>query len=216
MTSKLRKPHNDESDDCVKLVYISGPNLYSYSFIEREPEIYEFFRLFYKTPGTMYSKENVVVEEENGKIRGLFLAYPASDMKQLARNMLKCIKEMFMISGFLNILKMIFRLRLNKYLPVTEHDGFFISNLAVFEEYRGKGIAVKLLERAEEMAIEKGLNKLSLVVEIDNSRAKRVYEKFGFQEVKKVVLPKKYNKYNLFGFYKMIKEISGNYPYHLF
>jgi len=55
MTSKLRKPYNDESDDCVKLIYISGPHLYSYSMIEREPKIYEFFKLLYKKPGTMYS-----------------------------------------------------------------------------------------------------------------------------------------------------------------
>jgi len=210
MISKLRKPYNNDSDDCAKLIYISGPHIYSYSFIEKEPKIYEFIKLLYKKPGNLYSKENVVVEEENDKIRGLLLAYPASDMKNLVIQMLKCTKGMFMISGFLNFFKMVFRLRLNKYLPGTENDEFFISNLAVFEEYRGKGIAVKLLEKAEEMAKEKGLNKLSLYVETDNSHAKRVYEKFGFQEVKKVVLPKKYNKHNLFGFYKLIKRIEDN------
>ena len=208
MTSMLRKPNNDESDDCVRLMYISAPYIYSYAFVAREPHLYELLRLFYKTPGNMYSKENIVVEEENGKIRGLILAYMASDMKRLSKNMLHCIKGMFMISSFLNILKMISRFRLNKYLPVTENDGFYISNLAVFEEHRGKGIAVKLLESVEEMATESGLNKLSLVVEIDNSHAIRVYERFGFQKVKKVVLPKKYNEHNLFGFYKMIKEIG--------
>ncbi|MFC2069602.1 GNAT family N-acetyltransferase [Chloroflexota bacterium] len=207
MISKLRQPDNNESDDCARLIYISGPHLYSYSFIEKEPEIYELFKLFYKQPGNAYSKENVVVEEENGKIRGLILAYPASDMKILTMKTLKCIKGMFMIAGVLNFIKMLFRLRLNTYLPGLENDEFFISNLAVFEEYRGKGIAVKLLEKAEEMAIEKGLNKLSLYMEIDNSQAERVYEKFGFREVKKVVLPEKYNKHNLFGFYKMLKTI---------
>ena len=189
-------------------MYISSPHIYSYSLVEREPKPYGLLRLFFKTPGTMYSKDNIVVEEENGKIRGLMLAYPASDMKQLGKNMLKCIKEMIRLSGFLNILKMIFRMGLNRYLPVTEDDGFYISNLAVFEEYRGKGIATKLLEKSEEMAIEKGLLKLSVYVEIDNTPAKRVYEKYGFQEVEKVVLPEKYNKHNLFGFYKMIKRIG--------
>jgi ribosomal protein S18 acetylase RimI-like enzyme len=91
-----------------------------------------------------------------------------------------------------------------------EKDELFISNLAVFEEYRGKGIAVKLLEKAEEMATEKGLNKLSLYVETDNSHAKRVYEKFGFQEVKKSMLPQEFHKHNLFGFYKMRKVIGEN------
>ena len=113
-----------------------------------------------------------------------------------------------MISGFLNFIKMMFRLRLNKYFPGTENDEFFISNIAVFEEFRGKGIAVKLLQKAEEIALEKGLSKLSLYVEIDNSHAIRVYEKFGFHEVEKLMLPEKYNKYNLYGFYKVMKRIG--------
>ena len=91
--------------------------------------------------------------------------------------------------GILNFLKMMFRLKLNKHFPKIKKDEIFISNLAVFEEYRGKGVAVKLLEKAEEMAMENGLNKLSLYTEIDNAHAKRIYKKFGFQEVKKVVLP---------------------------
>lgn len=207
MPSKLREPYIDESGDCARLLYISGPHIYSYSFVESKPKLYELFALFYKTPGTVYSREHIVVEEEDGEIRGLILSYPAKDMQQLGKNLLGCIRGMLMISGPLNFLRMLFRLRLNKYLPVTEHDGLYISNLAVFEEYRGMGIAVKLLKRVEETALERGLNKLSLIVEIDNSRAIKVYEKFGFQVVERVILPKEYNKYNLFGFDKMIKEM---------
>ncbi len=105
MTSKLRKPLNNEWDDCVKLIYLSGPHLYSYSFIEKEPKIYEFFNLFYKNPGNSYSKENVMVEEENGKIRGVLLAYPASNIKRFGKNMVKHIKGMVMISGFYKMVK---------------------------------------------------------------------------------------------------------------
>ncbi|MFC1901280.1 GNAT family N-acetyltransferase, partial [Chloroflexota bacterium] len=68
----------------------------------------------------------------------------------------------------------------------------------------------KLLDKAEEMAVEAGLNKLSLYVEIDNNHAKNVYEKHGYQEVKKVVLPENYNKHNLFGFYKMLKVLEAD------
>lgn len=208
MISKLRKPNNDESDNCVRLIYISGPYLYSYSFIRREPKIYEFLQLFFKNPGTMLSKEHVFVEEENGTIRGLILTYPARDMKQMGKNMLKFLKEMYTISGFFNFFKILFRFKMNFHFPGTKNDELFISNLAVFKEYRGKGIAVKLLDKAEELAREKNLTKLSLYTEIDNHHAIRVYEKYGFQKVKKAVLPKKYNKHNLFGFYKMIKGIG--------
>ena len=71
MVSKLREPNNVESNDCVKLLYISGPNLLTYLFIEREPKIYEILHFFYKNPG-LFSKDNIIVEEENNNIRGLF------------------------------------------------------------------------------------------------------------------------------------------------
>lgn len=208
MRSTLRRPYHDEADDCVQLLYISGPHLYEYCFIEREPNSHEMLKLLYATPDTLYSQEHIVVEEEHGKIRGLLLAYPARDMKRLGMRMLKCLRGMFMISGVVNVVKMMFRLRLNTYFPGTAHDEFFISNLAVFEEHRGKGIAVKLLNKAEEMALEKGLQTLSLYVEIDNAHAKRVYEKFGFREVDKIVLPKTYHTHHLFGFHKFIKRIG--------
>lgn len=210
MTSKIREPYDNESDECARLIYISGPNIYSYSFVAGEPKIYEFLKLFYKAPGTMFSKGNIIIEEENGEIRGLLLAYPASDMMKMAIRMLKSIKQMIKIGGLSNFLRMLFRLRLNKYLPRIKRDEFYISNLAVFEEYRGKGIATKLLDRAEEMAAGKGLRKLSLYVETDNHHAKKVYEKRGFQEVKKAVLPESYNKYGLYGSYKMVKELDEN------
>ena len=208
MISELRTPDNGEADDCAKLIYISGPHLYSYIFVEDEPKIYDLIKFLYDTPGSMIAKEKIVIEEENGKIRGLILAYPASDMKKMAIPMLRSIKGLLLINGLLNLLKMLYRLKLNRHFPGIEDDELFISNLAIFEEYRGKGVATKLLDKAEEMAIEKGLNKLSLYVETDNLHAKRVYEKRGFKEVKKAVLPESYNKYNLYGFYKMVKGIS--------
>jgi len=76
------------------------------------------------------------------------------------------------------------------------------------EEFRGKGFGVELLKKAEELAHEKGYNKLSLAVEFYNKDAKRIYEKFGFNETDKVEFPKKYRKYSIDGFYKMVKVLN--------
>jgi ribosomal protein S18 acetylase RimI-like enzyme len=209
VTAKLRKPYNEESDDCVKLLYISGPSLFSYLYIEKEPEIYALFKKFFDKPGTTFSKENIIVEEESGTIRGLILAHPVSHLQQYLLNELKCIGEMKrgLFHFLVTLVKMLIRVKLAIHYPRLENNEFFICNLAVFKEYRRRGIARKLLNRIEEIAIEKGFHNLSLYVETDNHHAKRVYEKFGFQEVKKAVFPKKYNKHGLFGFYKMVKKI---------
>ena len=207
MTTILRTPYDHEAGDCARLLFISAPSVYSYSLTEDQPKLHELLRLFFRTPGNMHSKENMMVEEEDGKIRGVVLAYPARDMKRLARNTAKCFREMISIAGFRDVVRMILRLPINRYLPMTEEDGLSVANLAVFEEHRGKGVAVRLMQRAQEIAVEKGLDKLTLVVEIDNSRARRVYEKFGFREVERVDFPSRYHRYGLLGYYKMVKDL---------
>lgn len=203
----IRKPKDYESNDCVNLLYISGQDLYTYFFIDQKPKIYDVLTLFYKKPG-IYSKENILIEEDNGNIKGLILAYPAQRMKQMSKQMFKIIKDIILISGFVNFIKMVARFKLNFYFPKLENDELFISNLAVFNNYRKQGVAKRLLNAAEEIGIEKGLNKISLYLEIDNFIAKDVYLKYGFTEESKVILPKRYNKHNLFGFYKMVKALD--------
>lgn len=203
----IRKPRDNEADDCVRLLYISGPDLYTYIFLDREPEIYDLLNLFYRKSG-IYSKENIIVEEENGKVKGLILAYPAKEMKHLSKKMIHLIKDIIVIRGLHHFLKMIARFRLNFYFPKTEKDELFISNLAVFDNFRNQGIAKRLLNTVEKIAAEKGLKKLSLYVEIDNAIAKTVYLRYGFTEESKVVLPERYNTCNIFGFYKMVKALD--------
>ena len=204
----IRKPKDHDSDDCAKLLFISGPDLFTYIFIERKPEIYDLLKLFYENSG-IYSKENILIDEENGIAKGLILAYPAQEMKEMSKQMFSLMKDILLISGLVKFFKMIARFKLNLNFPKLENDELFISNLAVFDNFRKQGVAKRLLNKAEEIAVEKGLKKLSLYLEIDNTLAKDVYLRYGFTEEKKVVLSKRYNKHNLFGFYKMVKVLSA-------
>ncbi len=203
----IREPKDNEADDCVKLLYLSGPDLYTYIFIDREPKIYDLLNLFYQEPG-IFSKNNILVEEENENIKGLILAYPAQEIKQMSKQMRGLIKKMISICGLVNFIKIVLRFKLNSYFPKLEDDEFFISNLAVFENYRKQDVAKRLLNTSEKIAIEKGLKKLCLFLDIDNNIAKEVYQKYGFTQESKVVLPKRYNKHNLFGYYKMVKVLD--------
>lgn len=210
MAVNVREPYDYESDECVRLIYISGPHLFSYIYLEKEPKIYDIFKTFFTHNDTMFSRESIIIEEENGKVRGLVIAHPVNDLNKLLINELKCIKEMK--SGFFAFLKsffkMFFRSIITIYYPRLKKNELFICNLAVFHEYRRKGIASKLLKKTEEIAVKKGMNYLSLYVEIDNDIAIKFYKKYGFKEEKKAVFPKRYNKYTLFGFYKLIKSLG--------
>ncbi|PZD92895.1 hypothetical protein DNH61_25705 [Paenibacillus sambharensis] len=204
----IRKPTGNESADCIKLMYMSGPEIFSYFFTVREPEVYSYINVFYTKPDVLFSSGNVWVKTENDKVCGLLLAVPAREMKQMDKNMMKYGKELSKTAGFSNTIRMMFRSGLQKYLTSVNHDDeYYISNLAVLEEYRGRGFGVELLHQAEELAREQGFNKLSLAVEFRNSAAIRIYEKFGFRQTDKVDFPRKYHKHSIDGFYKMVKVL---------
>ena len=56
---------------------------------------------------------------------------------------------------------------------------FYIDSLAVSLPYRNQGVGTALIEKAKEMAKEKGISVVTLAVEPEN-KAKRLYQKLGF------------------------------------
>lgn len=61
--------------------------------------------------------------------------------------------------------------------------GFFIGNVAVHPNWRGRGIASALIEAALEVIATQGGRWVGLEVDADNRVARRLYERRGFQEV---------------------------------
>lgn len=69
--------------------------------------------------------------------------------------------------------------QVNKYLPEVPE----LNAIGVFPpEKRSQGIGRQLIDRAEMIVKDKGFKQVSLAVEIDNSRAKELYEKLGYKD----------------------------------
>lgn len=67
---------------------------------------------------------------------------------------------------------------------------WYINAIATFENHRGKGVGRFLIADAEEQAKIARCNLLSLIVTTENTNAKHLYERLGFQAVSKLpVLP---------------------------
>ena len=70
-----------------------------------------------------------------------------------------------------------------------------ISDLAVATPYEARGVGLRLLEAAEDWARGQGYNLLSLIVFAGNTRARQLYDNYGFgPEVLKYVKPVKPGK----------------------
>ncbi|MCJ1415099.1 N-alpha-acetyltransferase mak3 [Xylographa parallela] len=62
----------------------------------------------------------------------------------------------------------------------------YIAMLAVKEEYRGKGIATKLVRMAIDAMIEKDADEIALETEVTNTAAMKLYERLGFLRSKRL------------------------------
>ena len=70
-------------------------------------------------------------------------------------------------------------------LPGAAPDSIELYQLYVLEPWKGRGIAASLMEWAIGEARLRGAAELRLTVYIDNHRARRFYERYGFEEVGK-------------------------------
>lgn len=68
------------------------------------------------------------------------------------------------------------------YSKLEEVDSYYVCGVAVISDQRGQGIGSRFMALAEKHALEKGFNKISLIVFEKNVRAKQLYERLGYVE----------------------------------
>ncbi|QPG75608.1 hypothetical protein FOA43_002965 [Brettanomyces nanus] len=62
----------------------------------------------------------------------------------------------------------------------------YIGMLTVTEQYRGQGIAKKLIDKSLDIMVDKKCDEIILETEVVNKKALRLYENFGFVRVKRL------------------------------
>ncbi|MCX5995993.1 MAG: GNAT family N-acetyltransferase, partial [Chloroflexi bacterium] len=60
-------------------------------------------------------------------------------------------------------------------IGVVKDKEYYISNIAIYPEYRAAGIGTKLIFAAEEEAKKGGAERVTLDVEVENTGASRLY-----------------------------------------
>ncbi|MEA4908999.1 MAG: GNAT family N-acetyltransferase [Anaerolineaceae bacterium] len=84
---------------------------------------------------------------------------------------------------------------------------YYVAHLAVLPEFRRQGVASALLRRAEERARAAGLRRCSLIVDLDNQAAQRLYARVGYRVVATLVTPERLARYGTRGYRRMVQEL---------
>ena len=94
------------------------------------------------------------------------------------------------------------------FIKEAEKDELHLANLAVKPRNRGKGIGSQALTYFEQKARQAGFSKVSLAVDINNQKARQLYERLGYQVKAMNVAPKKRAQHSISGSLRMVKDLD--------
>ncbi|MGR3278311.1 GNAT family N-acetyltransferase [Acaryochloris marina NIES-2412] len=116
----------------------------------------------YERENTLFSYQNCTLATINDVIAGMIVAFPmiVDDVAEPEDDPV-----------------------LAPYSKLEADKTYYICGIAVFSNYREQGIGSQLMKLAETHAVEKGFGKLSLIVFEENSGAKHLYNRLGYQEI---------------------------------
>ncbi len=137
---------------------------------QEEEAILEVLHYFFSHPDNRLSYENTLIIEIEGNVAGLIVTYLGSDAEQLDGPIVDRLREK------------------NNNSEITtekeaEPEDFYIDTVSVNPQFWGRGIGTALIEAAQELAISKGHRRISLNVEVENTRAHGLYNKLGYKTV---------------------------------
>jgi ribosomal protein S18 acetylase RimI-like enzyme len=160
-------------------------------------------RLFLKHQNR-FSYQFTDIAEVDGQAAGLLLSYPSGIMKNLEIPM---ALQLLKISGLVEFIRFV-----HNALPLSQikEAGFgeqFINNVAVLPTFQGLGIGSQLLAFVEGKAKTTGLGMSSLCVDIDNERARRLYERLGYQVIGTIEFERLSRTIGYKGFHRMAKVL---------
>lgn len=164
---KIRTARKEDSRKIAELFSISSDGVADYTWstlAEPGEDILDVGERRYSREDTQFSYQNCTIAEIDGEIVGMPAAFPIeSEESNDGRKDIDPI--------------------LAPYTKLEQPNSYYIAGMAVFPEYRGKGIGSKFLEIAEQQARGLGLNQISLIVFEGNRGAKRLYERHGYYEL---------------------------------
>jgi ribosomal protein S18 acetylase RimI-like enzyme len=192
----FRPAKRDECRTIARLYSISSDGLADYiwtTLAKPGEDILDVGERRYSNEDLLFSYKNCLVVEHKGEIIGMLVAFPMylPDGPNAANE-----PDPVLVP----------------YAKLEKDSSYYIMGVAVFPEYRGKGIGTRFLELAAGKAREYGLSQLSLIVFEQNEGAKRLYERHGFYEIaREAVVPHDLIHYNGYALL-MVKDILYHAP----
>ncbi len=194
----IRSASKRDKEDFARLLIMSAqyfPQLFGKNI---EQTLQKLFVL----PKNLFSYEHVTIAEADGHTAAMALGYGYKEKKKENLHtgyLLFCYHWGAMISKLPTFLSF------NSSVGQLAKEQFYLSNIAVYPKYRGRGIGKILMQKALEQAKKQGYNTMVLDVEKYNNPAISLYKKLGFEIINEFKLSPIKGKQ--LTFYRMVKGL---------
>ena len=182
----IKNAQKQDAKICIKLLNLAMEDIaYKLSGYDDPLKSDEILEKFFKSETNRLSYKNVYVYKRDDVIIAAMCAYFGGDVAKLDSEISQHLKA------------------LGKDAQIEKEcfdDEFYIDSIAVDEKFRGQGLAKELILHSFARAKELGHKKVSVIVDINKSKVRKVYDSLGFKfNTKKII--------NLHEYDHMIKEI---------
>ncbi|NVK39211.1 MAG: GNAT family N-acetyltransferase [Gammaproteobacteria bacterium] len=165
------------AESTCELIYQSGPASFDYIFnIQHGPEVRVFLRHLFRTRKTMFSHKHHLVCLHKDQVVGSLGHF---SLKSHKKTFWSNACTILLHYGWRSIIKGIqFE---NRLVKAPKNDCLYLCHIAVKPEFRGKGIASRLILNMKALAKKEGYRALSLDVAQKNQTALNLYLSLGFK-----------------------------------
>lgn len=167
---EIRKALASEAETIAELMLFAMKDI-AFEFIGEHNELKakEFLTALIRSPKNQYSFENTWVLTQNNQIAGSFTIYDGSKLTELREPVLAYLAQYYNQS----------------FIPQdeTESGEYYIDTIGVFPKFRGQGLGHKILDYIIKEFAEKEHKTIGLLVDINNPKAKKLYDSKGFKVV---------------------------------
>jgi len=169
-----RKGRAEDMKDFSHLILLSAPTFFPLIFASNTAEV---MKKLFQQPRNLFSFEHSYFIEVNGKIAGMVLGY---NWEQKRREELHTGLLLAKYLKWSLFSKIFYLLKAQNMVGKIAENEYYLSNIAVYSEFRGLGLGTKLLSEIERETKKTGDNKIVLDVETSNKRAIELYERLGY------------------------------------
>jgi ribosomal protein S18 acetylase RimI-like enzyme len=198
MDIRLRRALSTDAADFADLILMSASALFPNIYGNGAKTVMQ--RLFCQRRN-LFSFEHTYFAEVGGNRTGMLLGYDWNVKgRESWRTGLLLLEQMKL--DFLRRLPTL--LKLEGLIGVVNHGEFYISNVAIYPEFRAQSIGTKLILDVEKGAKERRATKAALDVEVGNVGAIKLYSRLGYSITGECLVRL---RGRLFHFFRMCKEL---------